>query len=481
MTHLNFSFYQPGQVAVLTEAVFDLLEDHGMKLDHHPDMFNILISQGIQIDTDTGHARFPKDVMGKLLARAPGKCRLGASGAHRVLQLPRSDGTFYTRTGTGAHGFLDPETGVYRTVQLDDLVQWARLINHLDEISFLPFLFSTDVPMQVVDIHGLGALLKNTDKHIWVQPYSLESIDYLIQLGSAAAGGTRALSANPLISMIACSLTPRAFKRMDLEVIFRCAQSGIPIHACSLPGIGSTSPATLPGTIILACSEILAMVAMAQAISPGTPVIACPIIFSTDMKSGRSLQSSVESIKCAAGAVQLLKTAFNLPTHNYGSGTDSPALDGQSVCDRTLLSTLMTLSGLDILGGAGQLEVATAVSPLQLIMDNELFGMLRTLKTNFTLDDDQLATEALRDIAPGNHFLSTRHTFQHCRDGFVPRHFIGSARSIWEQEGGREIFHRIQDTYRGLMAKDNPCAANPDTAKEIDGIIQSAEKTLVKS
>ena len=246
MTHLHFSFYQPGQVEILKETVLNLLEDQGMKLDHHPELFKILISQGIQIDTDTGHARFPKNVMEKLLAAAPGKFRLGASSTHQILELPRPDGTFYTRTCTGAHGFLDPETGAYRTVQLDDLVQWARLINHLDEISFLPFLFSTDVPMQVVDIHGLGALLKNTDKHIWVQPYSLESIDYLIQLGSAVAGGTRALSANPLISMIACSLTPRAFKQMDLEIIYRCAQSGIPIHACSLPGIGSTSPATLP-------------------------------------------------------------------------------------------------------------------------------------------------------------------------------------------------------------------------------------------
>jgi trimethylamine:corrinoid methyltransferase-like protein len=481
MTHLNFSFYQPGQVEILKGAVLDLLEDQGVKLDPHPELFKMLVSNGIQIDRDTGLARFPKDAMKKLLASAPGTCRLGAASENRILDLPRPDGTFYTRTGTGAHGFLDPETGKYRTVQLEDLVQWARLINHLDEINFLPFLFSTDVPMEVVDIHGLGALLKNTDKHIWVQPYSLESIDYLIQLGSAAAGGTNALSTNPLISMIACSLTPRAFKHMDLEVIYRCAKSRIPIHACSLPGIGSTSPATLPGTIVLTCSEILAMVAMAQAVSPGTPVIACPIIFSADMKTGRSLQSSVESMKCAAGAVQFLKTAFNLPTHNYGSGTDSPVLDGQSVCDRTFLSTLMTLSGLDILGGAGQLEVATTVSPLQLIMDNELFGMLRKLKTDFILDDDQLATEALREIAPGNHFLGSRHTFKHCRDGYVPRHFIGSARDAWEQQGGRDMFHRIRDTYRQLMSKDNLCAADPDTAKEIDGIIQSAEKTLVKS
>lgn len=480
MTHLNFSFYKPGQVEILKEAVLHLLEEQGMKLDHHPEIFKALTSRGFEADSDTGLVKFPRKPMEELLAQAPRSCLLGALGTNRRLTLPRPDGTFYTRTGTGAHGYLDPETGAYRNVRLSDLAAWARLINQLDEISFLPFLFSTDVPMQVVDVHGLGTLLKNTDKHVWVQPYSFESIAYLIRLGTAAAGGSRALADNPLISMIACSLTPRAFKHMDLEVIWQSARAGLPIHACSLPGIGSTSPATLPGTIVLACSEILAMVVMAQAVSPGTPVIACPIIFSTDMTSGRSLQSSVESMKCAAGAVQFLKTAFNLPTHNYGSGTDSPVQDGQAVGERTLLSTLMTLSGLDILGGAGQLEVATAVSPIQLILDNEIFGMLRKLKADFTLDEDQLATQVLSDISPGNHFLATKHTLQHCRDGFLPRHFTRSARNIWEQEGSRDLFHRIQDSYHGLMAKENVFGADENTVLEIDGIIQSAEEELVK-
>ena len=63
--------------------------------------------------------------------------------------------------------------------------------------------------------------------------------------------------------MIVCSLTPRTFKLMDIEAILRSARAGIPIQACSLPGAGGTSPVTLPGTVLLASAEIIAMVAMA--------------------------------------------------------------------------------------------------------------------------------------------------------------------------------------------------------------------------
>ena len=56
-----------------------------------------------------------------------------------------------------------------------------------------------------------------------------------------------------------------------------------------------------------------------------------------------------------------------------------------------MLSMLMALSGSDILGGAGQLETATAVSPLQLIIDDEILATIRHTVSGISLDDDQLA------------------------------------------------------------------------------------------
>ena len=478
MTGDKFSFFTPDQSLELKKRVFKLLSQNGVKLDPHAEMFEYLSGYGALVDKDSGIVRIPEQVLDKALSQAPKKFTLGARNPDRVLDLPRSDGTFHTRTCTGAHGYIAPETGEYRKLTLADLGAWARLVDRLDEISFLAYLFPNDVPVASADVHALAQILKNTGKHAWVQPYSTESIKYLIKLSAAAAGGENNLKDNPVVSFIACSLTPRSFKYMDLEIIRQTAELGIPIQACSLPGAGGTAPATIPGVILVAVAEILAMVVMAQAVRPGTPVVACPIIFSTDMQTGRSLQSSVEAMKGASGAIQFIKAAFNLPTHNYGSGADSPAVDEQSMSERAILTTLMGLSGSDILGGAGQLEVATAVSPLQLIVDHEVLGMVRRLSGGFRLDDDQLGWDILQETAPGHHFMTSKHTLRHCRDGFNPRNFIRHARDKWEREGKESLLDRALADYNSLMAEEAAGRADQNLIKELEAVVAEADKSL---
>jgi trimethylamine:corrinoid methyltransferase-like protein len=476
----KFSRFAGDQVQLLRTKVFDLLENHGVMLDPHPEMLALLSAAGVQVDSATDMVRFPRPVMEKLLESAPREFLLGARNPERALPIPRPSGGFYTRTGTGAHGWIDPETNGYRKVTKADLAQWAALVNRLDQIDFMPFLFAEDVPVETADIHGLHTLLVNCDKHIWVQPYSTGSIPYLLEMAETVAGGKAAFRANPVISIIACSLTPRSFKSMDIEIILQAARAAVPIHACSLPGAGGTAPATMPGVILLAAAEILAMVAMAQAVAPGAPVVACPIVFSTDMRTGRSLQSNADALRGASGAVQFIKAAFDLPTHNYGSGTDAAHVGHQSQVERSMLTTLMALSGSDILGGAGQLEVATAVSPLQLIIDNEIFAMARRLVTGFTLDEDQLAWEVLVETAPGQHFLMSQHTLQHCRDGFRSELLVSKTRDDWERTGKKGLLEDALERYRSIASQENTALLEKEAAAKLDAICRAADAQSMK-
>lgn len=463
---------------LLKEKAFDLLESQGVKLDDHPEMLDLLSAAGAAVDAAEHIVRFPKKVMAALLEKTPTSIILGARNADRVLTLPKPGGGFYGRTCTGAHGWIEPETGAYRKVTRNDLAEWARLVNHLDDIHFMPFLYADDVPTSTADIHGLFTLLTNTDKHVWIQPYSLASIPYLLRMAEAAAGGADRLKANPVASIIACSLTPRTFKSMDLEIILQSARAGVPIHACSLPGAGGTAPATGPGVILLAAVEILAMAAMAQAVRPGAPVVACPIIFATDMRTGRSLQASVDAMRGASGAVQFLKAGFHLPTHNYGTGADANAPGAASQTQRTLLSALMALSGSDILGGAGQLEVATAVSPLQLIIDNEVFASLRRLASPFVLDDDQLACDVIAETPPGGQFLTSPHTFRHCRDGFVSTLLPGETRESWMEAGQKDLLDAALERYRDIAGQEQAAPPPDDIRASLESILDEADRNL---
>lgn len=477
MQNSRMAYFSDSDLEVLREKAFELLEKNGVKMDH-PEVLKLLDEAGAFVDFDSKRVRFSKRFLEEQIAEAPKALTLvGRNGKHK-LKLPREDGTFHTRTNTGAQSWLEPETGTYRRIDLSDVATWARLASKLEEIGFCAFPVPSDVPSATADVHALRAMLQNTEKHIWVQPYTSGTVEHLVQLSIAAAGGATAMRANPLVSFITCSLTPLEFKHMDLEIILQCARHGIPLQPCSLPGAGATAPITEPGVALLSAVEILAMLAAAQVIQPGTPIVATPLIFSTDMSTGRSLQSSVESIRGAALAVQFIKSAFGIPTHTYGIGTDSPDMDGQCMSEGALRAMLIGLSGADILGAAGQMEVATTISPVQLVIDNEVLGMVRRLLSDMTFDGDTMAWEDLLHVEPGAQFLTSGHTLRHCRDALVPINFTRLTRQSWAQKAQGGLVARATEFCKNILEGAEPVTLDKNVKKEMDSIVTRADMNL---
>jgi trimethylamine--corrinoid protein Co-methyltransferase len=478
MLSSRIAYFSQDKLELMRERVFGLLENHGVKMDH-PEVLKILEKAGAKADLRSQMVYFPRNFLEEQISKAPKSLNLVGRNGKPKLELPREDGTFHTRTNTGAQSWIEPETGVYRRVRVSDIAIWARLADRLGEIGFCAFPVPSDVPNATADVYALRAMLQNIEKHVWVQPYTEGSVEYLVKLSIAAAGGEEALKTNPLVSFITCSLTPLEFKRMDLEIILHASRHGIPLHACSLPSAGTTAPVSEPGVALLCVAEILAMLATAQAIQSGTPTVATPLIFSTDMSTGRSLQSSVESLRSNALAVQFVKAAFGIPTHTYGIGADSPVMDGQCMSEGALRSMLIGISGADILGAAGQIEVATTISPVQLTIDNEVFGMVRRIITEMTFDDETMAWEDLMNVKPGGEFLTTDHTYRHCRDGLPPINFDRSTRESWEQKGQADLVARATEFCRNFLDEAKSIAMPEDVVKEMDSIVKAADDRLI--
>ena len=464
---------------LLRERVFELLWQRGVTMDH-PSVLKLVAEAGAHVNFDTSLVKFPRAFLEKVLKTVPKNVSLSARDESKDLQVPCSDGTFHVRTNTGARSYLEPRSGCYREVTIEDVGTWGRLVNALEHIDFCGLPFPSDVPVETADIHGLRKMLFNSLKHIWIQPYSASSLEFLFELVTLAAGGEERLRRRPLASFITCSLTPLKFKFMDLEVIWQACRRGIPVHACSLPSAGGTAPITLPGVVLLASAEILTMVAVTQIVQPGCPVIATPLFFSLDMATGRTLQASAEAIQGAALTVKFLKEAYGVPTHTYGFGADSPDVDRQSMMERALLGLLVAGVRADILGGAGQIEVASTISPLQLVIDNNLAGMIRGIVGGLTIDDESMAWEDLLNPPKAGYFLQTDHTVRHCRDFFRSRISVRESREVWEQKGKKELLTKALETYEMLIEKGEPKEFDKDTANAINGIVETADRNLIK-
>jgi trimethylamine:corrinoid methyltransferase-like protein len=236
----------------------------------------------------------------------------------------------------------------------------------------------------------------------------------------------------------------------------------------------------MPGVAIMAAVEILAIVVLAHVFGSGVPIIATPLVFSLDVRTGRALQSSVEVLQGTSIAVQLMKHGFGLVTHTYGAGSDTPAPDAQAQAEAALRAQLVSLSGADILGGVGQLECATVFSPIQAVLDNEMGAMLNKYLQASPVDDESIAWELLKGIEAGGNFLAEEHTARHCRSMFMPRVYQRVDRDSYEANNRRDVMDSALETYREIMDRPLPGPVmDADRIREIEQIVRAADADIL--
>ena len=475
----GFSQLAEANLERLKARVLDLLEQHGV-IVVHKEAHERLTRAGFRQGSDGRRLQIPRELVAEALAATPKSATLCGKTPDYDLHLPRRDGGFVMRTGTGAHGFVDPQDGSYRNLQLADVATIAAVANHLDEVGFIAHPFVHGVPELTADIHSYAALTARTNKHVWMQPYNKENVAYLLRLAAIAAGGEDKLRARPSTSCIVCSFTPLEFKVMDLEAMIQCGRYGVPIHACSLPSAGGTGPITVPGMVLMAAAEITAMVTMAHVLAPGTPVIATPLMFTLDMRTGRSLQSCAESLQAAAMAIEFMKRGLGLLAHTYGAGSDTPDIDVQSLAERALIGETVALAGADILGGVGQLECATVFSPVQAVLDNELGGMLRKMIRVPGIDDEALNWPEVSAMRGGGHFLDSGHTLKYCREQYRPRVFLRENRDDYERSNRRTAFDHARELCLDYMNRTPPAGlAGAAQVAEMQAVVADADKVIL--
>ncbi|MCH2069157.1 MAG: trimethylamine methyltransferase family protein [Shimia sp.] len=476
----QFGFLDSDRMTTLKTRVLDLLADYGVMIVH-PEAKAALLKAGAIEGAEAGRLKMPRAMVQEALEATPKSCRLAGRDRKFDMQVPRLDGGFILRTGTGGHGYVDPRDASYRNMDLTAAREIAAVANTLDQVGFIAHPFVHGVPEVTADIHSFAAISANTQKHVWMQPYQKENIDYLLKIAAISAGSEDALRANPSTSTITCSFSPLEFKYMDTEVIIACGKYGVPVHACSLPSAGGTAPLSPAALAVMAVAEVVGMVTMSHVLSPGLPVIATPLMFALDMRTGSALQSSVEAMQAASLSIQLVKHGFGLMAHTYGSGSDTPDSDHQSMAERALLMQTVSLSGADILGGIGQLECATVYCPVQAVLDNELGGMARRFLRVPEIDDAALNFDEMLKVPVGGHFLDSDHTVAGCRDQHTPEIFQRIGRDDYEASGRRTAFGVAQDhALRAIAEAPEQGFLSDIQNAEIAALAAAADKHIVE-
>ena len=472
---IKYNVMSEDELSLFTNRMERLLSERGIHMDH-PKMKEELAAAGCIVDGN--HIRFPKEIIDRALDAVPGEFTLYAPDPAYDMKFPNPTGSFYTRTCTGAPNYL-PVEGEKHYITLEDTSEWFHLVNEMDEIDYvaLPSTCDDSVPGKVIDVFTLEKALQISKKHIWIQPYEADNTKYLIEMCSAAAGGLEQLRKRPICSFISCSVPVLKFKYMDAEILYECAKAGIPVQPCALPTAGANTPVTAQGTALAACADVLAQIVMLELLCPGLPVIATTLLFSMDMQTTYTLQSNTEITFARLICMQAFEQGYGIPCHSYGTGSDSMQNDGQNMIERTSLIHMMAMSDASVLGGAGQLETAKTISPLTLIVDNEIFGIARRLRRGLAVDDETLDFEELLEGDDADGYLMSDHTIDHMLEAHRPKLFYkGYLRG--QNDETRTILDRALDRYHEIMAQPIASMMDDTTKQKVHEIALRAAQEL---
>jgi len=116
---------------------------------------------------------------------------------------------------------------------------------------------------------------------------------------------------------------------------------------------------------------------------------------------------------------------------SFATGAKEP--DWQAGIENSLSTFMASIVMSDMLLGVGLLHGSRIWSFEQMLMDCEIFDVVRKMLEGIVVDDETLALDVIRAVGPGGNFLAHKHTKKHMRELWVPRLFDRRPYNVWEE------------------------------------------------
>jgi len=473
---LSGGSYRPlteDSIIKIDRTVMRVIEEVGFEVNSEAAL-NLFEQAGAWVDMEERRVRLPQAKARKLIGIAPPEVRL--CGQEEKNDIYLGGNRVYTGTGGTALYIYEPATRQKRPATLQDLKRIARLVNRLDNIHlFMLPTYPNELPIEQVDVNRFFAGLDNTTKHIMGGVYTLDGIKQVLRMAEMVAGSPEKLEERPLVSMIACSISPLKMDANYGDLVIEIAQRGIPLVCPAEPLCGATSPITLAGNLVIQTADSLMGVMLTQIVKPGTPVIFGSVATNTNLSDFKYLAGSVEMGLLNAAGAQMAQF-YHLPFYATGGMTDSKVLDAQSGYESAITSLLCALAGANFIhDAAGMMEFAMTACYEKFVIDSEILGMVMRAVAGIRVSDDTLAFDLIKEVGPGGNFVAARHTRRFMRrEHYRPTLSDQNSREEWEAKGGKAIWQKAGEKAKRLIAEPKyhmPAEVREQILSEITGIV----------
>ena len=247
-------------------------------------------------------------------------------------------------------------------------------------------------------------------------------------------------------------VSPLTWSETALELISKSSGHGIPFMINSEPMAGGTSPVTLAGSLAMADAEVISGLIILQVLEPGRPVVYnAGFAHILDMRTTLTLTAAPEGALIQAAGAEMAEY-HGLPCASWAL-SDAAMLDSQASTEKLLTLMAHTMSNVNMVWGIGNIETSKVISPEVAVIDNELIGQSLRFRQGFTVDDEHLALDVIKDTVFKSNFLETEHTLIHYMDEIryttLP---CKVRRSAWEAEGSKSMEEKAEEAVNQILS-----------------------------
>jgi len=133
------------------------------------------------------------------------------------------------------------------------------------------------------------------------------------------------------------------------------------------------------------------------------------------------------------------------------------------------------MAGANLIYGAGMLDSGLIFSYAQLVIDNDIFKMIRKVMQGMHVDDENLAVDIIKSVGPGGDFLMQDHTMKYMRTlPSVPKLIERNNRENWLASGGKELAERAAERAAEILADHKPVPLSDEAKSALRVIVEES-------
>lgn len=459
------------KIELLHLSTLEVLRRTGASVKE-PKALEILKKGGCYINGE--RVRIPETLVEWALRNAPPRVTLCDREDNPAIFLEGCN--IYFGTGSDTPNVIDPYTGERRTAVLQDIINVSKIVDYLDEMSFLMCAgIASDVNAEISDLFHFEAMVNNTTKPIVFTAWSLDNLKSIVSMAEVVAGGEERLKNSPFIALYTEPISPLQLAAESTEKIMYMAEKSLPIVYTPCLITGATGPVTLAGGIVQANAEILAGYVLANLINEGTPFIYGGGVGPMDMATGVWSYASPEFMLATAALSDLAKY-YRIPVFGFAGCSDAKLFDQQASLESALWILIVSLHGGNLVHDVGYIESGLTTSYEQLVVSNEIAGMVRRIIRGFDISEETLALDLINSVGPGGEYLSSAHTLRHFKKNWFPDLLSRVPYEKWKKEGKKDLGTRAGERIKDIIENHVPKPLPEDVRAELQSIVQSMDK-----